>query len=168
MKLVIQRMLYVVHRLEDSILVALLLAMIVLAVTQIALRNGFDTGITWADALLRVMVLWIALLGAMVASRERQHINIDVISRFLPKTAQRVTHALSSIFAAVICLILARYSFNFVQMEYEAPSMAFANVPTWMCQSIMPISFAIMSLRYFLFAVQDAFWGLAIQTESPQ
>jgi hypothetical protein len=38
--------------LEDSILVALLLAMIVLAVTQIALRNGFDTGITWADALL--------------------------------------------------------------------------------------------------------------------
>ncbi|MBK6758569.1 MAG: hypothetical protein IPG70_13625 [Moraxellaceae bacterium] len=67
MKLVIQRVLYVVHRLEDSILVALLLAMIVLAVTQIALRNGFDTGITWADALLRVMVLWIALLGAMVA-----------------------------------------------------------------------------------------------------
>lgn len=62
MKLVIQRVLYVVHRLEDSILVALLLAMIVLAVTQIALRNGFDTGITWADALLRVMVLWIALL----------------------------------------------------------------------------------------------------------
>ena len=164
MKLVIQRVLYVVHRLEDSILVALLLAMIVLAVTQIALRNGFDTGITWADALLRVMVLWIALLGAMVASRERQHISIDVISRFLPKMAQRATQVLSSIFAAVICFILAKYSFNFVQMEYEAPS----NVPTWLCESIMPISFAIMSLRYFLFAVQDAFWGLAIQTESPQ
>lgn len=168
MKLAIQRILTALHHLEDGILVSLLLTMIVLAFTQIALRNGFDTGLSWGDTLLRVMVLWIALLGAMVATRQRQHINIDVVSRFLPVMAQRVTQVASSLFAALICAILAKYTFNFVQMEYDSPSIAFANVPTWLCESIMPISFCIMSVRYFLFAVQDAFWGLAITMEAPQ
>jgi TRAP-type C4-dicarboxylate transport system permease small subunit len=58
--------------------------MISLAFAQIVLRNGFDGGIVWADSLLRIMVLWIALIGAVVASRDQRHINIDLISRFLP------------------------------------------------------------------------------------
>jgi TRAP-type C4-dicarboxylate transport system permease small subunit len=51
------------------LLVLLLLAMISLAFAQIVLRNGFDGGIIWADSLLRIMVLWIALIGAVVASQ---------------------------------------------------------------------------------------------------
>jgi len=82
MKKNIRTLLMLVHRLEDGVLVALLLTMISLAVSQIVLRNGFDTGITWADSLLRVLVLWIALIGALVATRQQQHINIDLISRF--------------------------------------------------------------------------------------
>lgn len=152
---IISRVLRWLHRLEDSLLVIFLLAMIVLAFMQIVLRNGFDTGFAWADSLLRVMVLWIALLGAMVATRERQHINIDIITRFLPEYAQRVVQVLTAIFASVVCAILAKYTYSFVQMEYQSPSMAFAQVPTWLCESIMPISFAVMSLRYCLFALQD-------------
>jgi TRAP-type C4-dicarboxylate transport system permease small subunit len=163
----LERGLWGLHRLEDGILVVLLATMIVLAFMQIVLRNGFDTGFTWADSLLRVMVLWIALIGAMVASRQRQHINIDVISRFLPATARRISQVVTSLFAAGICLILARYTFSFVQMEYESPSMAFAHVPTWVCESIMPISFTIMTLRYVLYAVQDAFFPSLVKLESP-
>lgn len=151
----IQHTLRWIHRLEDGILVVFLLTMIMLAFAQIVLRNGFDTGFVWADSLLRIIVLWIALLGAMVATRERQHINIDVVSRFLPTTLQRVAQIVSAIFASIICAVLAKYTFNFVAMEYQAPSIAFAQVPTWVCESIMPISFSIMSLRYCLFALQD-------------
>ena len=57
------------HRAEDALLVILLTAMIVLACTQILLRNFFDSGIVWIDPLLRVMVLWLGLVGATVATR---------------------------------------------------------------------------------------------------
>lgn len=161
----LQRSLTCLHRIEDGILVALLSIMIVLAFMQIVLRNGFDTGFTWADSLLRVMVLWIALIGAMVACRQRQHINIDVITRFLPTTVRRISQIITSLFAAVICLILAKYTFSFVQMEYQSPSMAFANIPTWVCESIMPICFVMMALRYLLYAVQDAFFTPVVKSE---
>ena len=39
----------------------ILTAMIVLAATQIVLRNLFDSGIIWGDAALRVAVLWVGL-----------------------------------------------------------------------------------------------------------
>ena len=148
MKKALNMLLTVIHRLEDSILVGLLLTMIGLAVSQIVLRNLFDTGITWADSLLRVLVLWIALIGALVATRQQQHINIDLISRFLPVSAKRFVSAIVALFSAAVCAMLAYYCFDFVKMEYEAPSMAFANVPTWWCESIMPIGFALMAIRF--------------------
>jgi len=157
MKKTIRTLLMLVHRLEDGVLVALLLTMISLAVSQIVLRNGFDTGITWADSLLRVLVLWIALIGALVATRQQQHINIDLISRFLPVTAKRFVSATVALFSAAVCGMLAYYCFDFVKMEYEAPSMAFASIPTWWCESIMPIGFGLMSLRFVCHALLFVF-----------
>ena len=59
-----KRLLVLVHRLEDSILVLLLLAMILLAGYDILARTLFGGGVSWIPPLLRVMVLWIGLLAA--------------------------------------------------------------------------------------------------------
>jgi TRAP-type C4-dicarboxylate transport system permease small subunit len=141
------------HVLEDGLLVGLLLTMVFVAVMQIVLRNGFDGGFLWAESFLRVLVLWIGLAGAMAASREHRHISIDVLGRFLPPTAARVAVGFNALFTAGIAAALAWYSFDFVRLEYEAPSIAFANVPTWVCESIMPFAFTVIALRYLLLAV---------------
>ena len=68
----------VLHRIEDGILVAILCLMIGLAALQIVLRNFLGAGIVYADMLVRILVLWIGLVGAMVAARQNKHISIDV------------------------------------------------------------------------------------------
>ena len=45
------------HRAEDALRAFLLTAMILLAGTQILMRNLFDSGFVWIDPLLRVLVL---------------------------------------------------------------------------------------------------------------
>ena len=52
----------------------LLTGMILLATTQILMRNLWDTGLAWADPSLRIAVLWVALLGALAATRDDNHI----------------------------------------------------------------------------------------------
>ena len=89
----------------------------------------------------------------MAASRNHRHINIDIIGRFLAPRPAKVVAVLNALFTAGVCAALAYYSFDFVRVEYEAPSMAFANVPTWVCESIMPIAFTVITLRYLLLAV---------------
>lgn len=148
MKQFVQHLLKWLYRLEDLLVVVLLASMMGLAVMQIVLRNGFDSGIQWAGPLLRVLVFWIALVGAVIASRERQHISSDLLSRFLPVTIRRFSGLVTGWATAIICAMLAWYSFQFVQMEYESPTMAFANIPTWVCESIMPVAFVVIALRY--------------------
>ena len=140
------------QKLEDGILIGLLLLMIFMAVLQIFLRNLFDTGIGWGDPLIRVLVLWIGLIGAMVASRNNHHISIDVISKFLPDQSKKVINLMTAIFTSLVCAVMAYYSFIFVMMERDDGLLAFANIPAWVCESIIPVSFAIISLRYILFS----------------
>ena len=40
---------------------------------------------------------------------------------------------------------------SFVLMERADGMTAFAQVPAWVCESIIPIAFGIISIRYFLF-----------------
>jgi len=147
----IQRIITILQKIEDSILVGLLLSMICMAVLQIVMRNLFDAGILWGDELIRVLVLWIGLIGAMIASRNNHHISIDVISRYLPDRIKKLTNLMTAIFTSLVCAVMAYFSLVFVIMEKEDSLMAFATIPAWVCESIIPISFAIISLRYILF-----------------
>jgi len=138
------------HRLEDAILVGLLLLMIGMAVTQIFLRNLFEAGIVWSDVMVRILVLWVGLIGAMVASRHDNHITIDILARYMPERAKIYADVLIKLFTASICTIAAYYSLLFVQMEFSDGGIAFANVPTWLCEAIIPFAFTVIALRYFL------------------
>ncbi len=141
-------------RLEDGILVTILAAMIVLAIGQVALRNVWGSGIGWADPLLRILVLWIALLGAMAATRDRNHISIDVLSKFLPTYLKNPAQLLTYWFTASICALLAWQGGRLVLLDYQEATTAFASIPAWACELIIPLGFGVMSLRFFLYGLQ--------------
>ena len=54
-------------------------AILGLSTTQIVLRNFFASGLFWADELVRLLVLWLAVAGALAATRDRRHIAIELI-----------------------------------------------------------------------------------------
>jgi len=141
------------HRVEDSILAILLFGMIFLAASQIFLRNLFDSGIVWADPLLRVMVLWIGLLGALAATRENKHISIDLLLRYLSEKMRDATKVFINLFSSIVAAIIAYHSVRFVMMDYDAQSVAFSNIPSWILELILPISFGFISLRFMLHAI---------------
>ena len=143
----------ILQKIEDTVLVGLLLLMISMAVLQIFMRNLFDSGILWGDSLVKVLVLWIGLLGAMIASRNSHHISIDILSKFLPQQIKKITNFIISVFTSLVCGVMAYYSLSFVIMEKQDGYTAFANIPAWVCESIIPIAFAIISLRYLFLSI---------------
>lgn len=138
------------HRLEDSLLVLLLGSLILLASTQIILRNLFDTGLVWIDPLLRVMVLWLGLLGAAVAARDNKHIQIDLLTRLLSKSAFLLVEVIVAQFSAWVCLIIAWHGARWVQLDYADAITSFIGLPAWLLEVIIPVSFTIIGLRFFI------------------
>ena len=159
----VARLLRVSHVLEDSFLIALLGTMIFLAVTQIILRNFFGSGLQWIDPLLRLLVLWVGMAGAMVASRKDHHISIDVFTRSMPIPAQLAVQVFTNIFTCLVAAIIAYHAGRLVLMDREAESIAFAAIPSWVCELILPLAFGVIALRYLIFAVTHVRQLLAIQ-----
>ena len=58
------------QKIESGLLALILFLLIVLAAWQVVARNFFDGGLLWGDGFVRVAVLWVTLIGAMVASRK--------------------------------------------------------------------------------------------------
>jgi TRAP-type C4-dicarboxylate transport system permease small subunit len=142
------------HLLEDAALVSALVAMLALALAQIFLRNFFDFGILWAESFLRILVIWVAMLGAMVATRERNHISLDALTRYLPRMYVRFMGMFTGLVSFAVCGVVAWYALELVKFEYEDQTIAFGFVPNWICQSILPIGFAAMSIRFLYGAIR--------------
>lgn len=135
---------------ENAAIVTLLTSMILLAVGQIVLREMFSTGFVWADELVKLMVLWLAMVGSIAACRDNRHIRIDVLSHLLPVSVVRITHMLVDIFAAVVCAVIAWQAYRYLQIEIEFEDTVLVDTPSWMAHVIMPIAFALISYRFIV------------------
>ena len=140
-------------RFEESLLVIILLATIIFAVAQIFLRNFFHSGIPWGDSMVRILVLWLGLIGAMIASRNHRHIKIDILSRYLSPPNQLRLRRFTDSITAIVCFIVAWYAFTFVRIEYQDGMRAFENVPVWLTEAIIPFGFLVMAVRFLVSAV---------------
>ena len=150
---------------ENTLLLASLLAMIGLAVAQIVARNAGIGGLAFSDELLRLLVLWVAMLGAVAASRDDHHIRIDLLSRFLPFRPRMLVRVVVDAFTCTICAIVAWYGVSFVASSREFEDLAFGALPLWWFQVILPLGFGLIAYRYGLWLVRHLL--AAITGEEP-
>ena len=155
----------VLRRLETALVCVLLLSMVGVAALRIVVRVGrLKLDIMWSDAYLKHSVLWITVLGAALATRDRNHVNIDVVGRLLKGRWRAGCQALTDLFAAVVCGVVAWACYVFVlsqQQAFAAKSFStagtiFGSVPAWYAQAVMPVAFALMTVRFLVQTVEDA------------
>lgn len=140
----------VVRAVENGLLVLLLSGLILFSSAQIVLRNLFSIGLTWGDGLTRLAVLWLALLGALAASREGRHITMGALVRWLPKRLQLAAAVTADAFAVFVSGLLAWSSFAFVRDSRAYGDVLLGQVPAWWLQAIMPVAFALIAVRYLV------------------
>lgn len=144
------RLLRMLHRIEDGLLALALALLVLLASGQILARLAFDAGEVWVEPSMRLLILWLAMLGALGATREGRHIAIDLLPRLLSPLGRQICWSVGQLFAASICLLMAWASAQLVQLERESAAVAFAALPTWVSLLILPAGFALMALRMTL------------------
>ncbi len=136
--------------LENALLIVLFGGLSTLAFAQIVLRNVFSIGLPWADGIIRLAVLWLAVIAAIAASRDGKHIAINLAERLLPDRLARPVEALVDLFTAAVAALLAWYSWSFVRDSRAFEDVLLGTWPAWIFQSILPIGFALVCYRYAL------------------
>jgi TRAP-type C4-dicarboxylate transport system permease small subunit len=117
---------------EAALAAFILLVMILLAATQALLYNLATRAeiqlaqeilleLGWIDSFLQKGTLWLAFLGASLATHKDQHIGIDALHRVMPKGARKAVKVVITVAACVTCFFLARVFFASALAAQERP-----------------------------------------------
>jgi TRAP-type C4-dicarboxylate transport system permease small subunit len=106
-----------VAKVEGVIVVALLLSMVLVASAQALAFNVAQRGVesaqaaldalSWADVFLQKGTLWLAFLGASLATHGDRHISLDLLPRLVAPRLRAALRAFASLGAGLAALALA-------------------------------------------------------------
>jgi len=136
--------------------VILLLWMICLGMTTLLMRWMSLQPPVWLDLQLRQMVLWVGLLGGILAAANDRHIRIDILDHYLNESLKNKVKIIINSIAGIGSLFLSWLAVIFVNSEksYGRQLEGFLfglMISEWLTEMILPISFGLMSF-YFLTA----------------
>ncbi len=136
------------ERLEEALLVCMVFGMVLLGAMQIVFRNVISIGIVWVDPLMRHLVLWIALLGASIATREDRHITIEILPASLSQAVRSRIKGGLQLFSSLVCFLLVYPAIHFILNDYDPEDYLAFGIPLWVSQVIMPVGWLVLAIRF--------------------
>jgi len=137
-----------VRRLEHALLI---LALLAAALLPLADTLGRPLGLhvpAGADYLQQV-VLWLAFLGGLVATRERKHLTLSTVELFGEKTrVRRLGRVLAGAVSAATVAILTYAAVGLVLANREEGRTLMGGAPVWVLELVMPMALGLMALRF--------------------
>ena len=144
---------------EEMLLVVFLFAMVGLGAAQIFFRNVVSIGIVWIDPLQRHLVLWVALLGASIATHQDRHITIEVLpARLSAALRSRIKGGLQ-LFSAFVCVLLVYPAVRFILDDYRVGKELAFGIPLWVSQTVMPFMWLVLGIRFAMQGIKNLFLG---------
>lgn len=111
-------------------------------------------GYSWAQHIALFLMLWMAFLGASMATHEGRHLAVDAFRKLIPESKLPLYNALSKGIAGGFTVILVWLSWNYLQLRIgQSPSPG--EIPQWIKALAIPISLGLVSLRFFGQAAAD-------------
>jgi len=144
------RFLAVVVKIEELLLSLFLSAMILLACYQIGLRWFTSGGLLWIDPLLRYLVLWSGLLGAVLATARDNHIALDAVGYLLHRRVKKWLKLVIHLFCVVVSIFLFRATLIFIKSEFEFGGSDLFGIETGVWYLIFPVAFGLILFHFVI------------------
>lgn len=144
------------NNIEEKLLCLMLAAMIILSCLQILLRSVYSSGLLWIDPLLRYLVLWCGLVGAVSATSQGKHIALDLTGNRLPPAIEPWLTLLVHFFCTLAASGLTWAGWLFLRGEIEGGGQGPLALPLWFWNGIFPLAFGLIAMKYLLLLILQA------------
>ena len=134
---------------------ALLLALLASVTAGVVTRAAGDP-LIWTDELSRFLMIWLAAIGWMLASRRRGHLRIRYFVDHLPALPRQLLERLLLLAVASFGAGLAAYGFDLVTRNLDIDATTLPVSMSVMYAPIVLVGFGTMAQ-----AISELFTGLA-------
>jgi C4-dicarboxylate transporter DctQ subunit len=133
----------------------LLVAVTIIAVFGVYYRYVLVDPIQWAEEIARYILIWMTMIGASIAVKERKHVMLTSVVMRMP---ERMALIIEIVFFLIIILIIGLIANESIIMVFSrsaktiSPSLQISMV--W-AHTALPIGFAFMLIQSFYILFED-------------
>ncbi len=142
-------LLTVLRRLVDLVAILLFSYMTVAIAAQILGRYVFNFSIAWTEETATFAQIWLVLLGAGIAMRNRQHVGIDILVSRCPPAIQRIAQGTAFLLGAWLLIVVIVGSFSMISIGMVVKSPAL-RLPLAIPYAALPVGMSYFLLEFAL------------------
>jgi C4-dicarboxylate transporter DctM subunit len=143
------RLLSSVHLIEDGFAGILLLGLAILILLEVGARLFFATGIPFSSDYIPHITLWIAFMGAMIATREKNHLSLTMGTNLVKGKLKDIIQATVTVICVAVSTIFFIASIVFLVLAFDSDKMI-GMIPWKLVTSIIPAGFFIIMVRFII------------------
>jgi len=139
-------------------------AVLTVIATGIALKVliwVFPNGLVWSQPLALALLLWVALIGASLATKAKAHIVLEVADKIWPASVHPYVKLFSGLGAGAFSLLVLALGVHFASdfwdqwRQFDTQRVQGTPIPIWTVYGAIPVSFATMGTRFIGYAIRD-------------
>lgn len=124
-----------------GILMAIIASIMFIAVLM---RYVFNAPIPWSEDMTGFFLVWMVLLGAAPAMRDRLHVSIDILIEKIPERAQVVGRILGLLIVCFVIWIMVTYGFPFAMKAMNRVMSSLEWLKFGYAYLALPIGYGLM------------------------
>lgn len=148
-----------IERAEELFCASAILLTTVVLFANVVLRYGFSASTSWAEELIRYLMIWITFIGGGICVRRGAHIRMDFILTVIPPRYGVMLSRAAYLLAAAFCAFLAWHGIRLMSFTIAHGQTSPAlEVPMWVPYLAMPLGSALMMIHFIqaAFALKSA------------
>ena len=149
-----KRMKKMLSLLEDNICAIILLTMTLLTCVNVFARYVLNSSMPFVEELTSLGLIILSLTGAAVAAKREAHLGLTVVTDFMPAKYQKLCILLGHLLGTAFGILILYFGFLMAKQEFVLKQLtAGMQWPEWMFGMFVPISGAVLAVRYILLFV---------------
>jgi TRAP-type C4-dicarboxylate transport system permease small subunit len=106
-----------INKCFEICLVVLVALQAILLMASVFFRYAFNSPIIWGDEIVRYSLVWMTFVGAALATKENQHISVDVIDLALPELGKKILNWFVDIVVVAFMVIIIYYGIKMTDFQ---------------------------------------------------
>ena len=136
------------NRMEEIFLVVLMVAAVAIVSMQVVTRYVLKIPLPWSEEIARYMFLWLTWVGASYATKERRHVNIDIVFNLLKPVGKKICTIVSTIVWIGFLIMMCYLSFKLTSSVFKGGQIAIGSgLPMWIPYASIPTGMTLMLFR---------------------
>ncbi len=144
----------ILFKLQENMGIFLILLIVLLTAAQVFSRYILKNPLGWTEELVRFVFIWSIFMGAVIASKNRQHIRVETFHKYLSNSVNTFIEIFVNISIVIFFIYIIPPAFRYALYAYHIKSTA-SEISMFFVYISLPLCGVFMTIYYVSHIIKD-------------